>query len=76
MYPVVSMNGRILLDREAVIGGYKFPKKVGLRCPTLNLFLKNVFACLHRCLHICIVLKLDVTKSWCVQKLSDLPGLT
>lgn len=65
MYPVVSMNGRILLDRAVVIGGYKFPKKVGLRCPAFNTILKNVFVCLHRCLHICIVLKLDVTKSWC-----------
>ncbi|XP_075886827.1 sterol 26-hydroxylase, mitochondrial-like [Nelusetta ayraudi] len=26
MYPVVSMNGRVFLDRDVTIGGYKFPK--------------------------------------------------
>lgn len=30
MYPVVSMNGRVFLDRDVTIGGYKFPKNVGL----------------------------------------------
>lgn len=43
---MVTLNGRVLLDQAAVIGGYKFPKKVGLRCPTFNLFLKNIFVCL------------------------------
>lgn len=33
MYPVVSMNGRVFLDRDVTIGGYKFPKNVGLRPP-------------------------------------------
>lgn len=33
MYPVVSMNGRVFLDRDVTIGGYKFPKNVGLPFP-------------------------------------------
>lgn len=33
IYPVVSMNGRVFLDRDVTIGGYKFPKNVGLPFP-------------------------------------------
>lgn len=36
MYPVVSMNGRVFLDRDVTIGGYKFPKNVGLHFPGLD----------------------------------------
>lgn len=50
MYPVVSMNGRVFLDRDVTIGGYKFPKNVGLRFPALYFFLFSLKFLMASCI--------------------------
>lgn len=30
MYPVVPINARVVTDKDVTIGGYQFPKNVGL----------------------------------------------
>lgn len=38
MYPVVSINARIIAEKNVSIGGYEFPKKVGLLLTIVRLF--------------------------------------
>lgn len=39
MYPVVPLNGRVILDKDVTIGGYQFSKNVGLLVLSDFLFL-------------------------------------
>lgn len=48
MYPVVPINARVVTDKDVTIGGYQFPKNVGLLFLAIFIFVvkpskKNVY---------------------------------